>query len=123
MRRVVEATGGIPGADGRDKNGDFVIVLDPAGLGRDCRVMVEAKDKPTQKLTGKDDALAYLSAAMRTAMRRAGVLSVRPACRRSPTTAAGCSKLPAGSAGRRGGQGASSEALALLADLEARPGA
>jgi hypothetical protein len=28
MRRVVEATGGIPGADGRDKNGDFVIVLD-----------------------------------------------------------------------------------------------
>jgi hypothetical protein len=85
--------------------------------------MVEAKDKPTQKLTGKDDALAYLSAAMRTAMRRAGVLSVRPACRRSPTTAAGCSKLPAGSAGRRGGQGACSEALALLADLEARPGA
>lgn len=72
---IVEATGGTPGADGRDKKGDFTVTLNPAGLaGADRRVVVEAKDRPTQRLTGKDGALTYLDAAMRNRAAHAGVL-------------------------------------------------
>jgi hypothetical protein len=71
---LVEATGTTAGLDGRDKKGDFVITLDPASVsGRDLRVVVEAKDKPSQRLAGKDGALTYLAGAMRNRGAEAGV--------------------------------------------------
>ena len=72
---IVEATGGTPGADARNKKGDFTVTLNPGSVsGRDLRVVVEAKDKPSQKLTGKDGALPYLADAMSNRAAHAGVL-------------------------------------------------
>lgn len=72
---IVEDTSGTPGPDGRDKKGDFTVTLNPStvgGAGR--RIVVEAKDKPGQRLTGKDGALTYLDDAMRNRQAAAGVL-------------------------------------------------
>jgi hypothetical protein len=72
---IVEATGGTPGLDGKNKKGDFVITLNPETLGgRDRRVVVEAKDRPTQKLSGKTGALTYLTEAMENRAADAGIL-------------------------------------------------
>jgi len=43
---IVEATGGTPGLDGKNKKGDFVATLNPDSIGgRDRRVVIEAKDR------------------------------------------------------------------------------
>lgn len=61
----VEDTSGTPGLDGASKKGDFVATLDPQSIGgRDRRVVIEAKDRPSQKLDGKFGALTYLAQAM-----------------------------------------------------------
>lgn len=62
---AVEDTSRIPGLDGASTKGDFVATLDPQSIGgRDRRVVIEAKDRPNQKLGGKDGALTYLALAM-----------------------------------------------------------
>jgi hypothetical protein len=72
---MVEATGGTPGADGKNKKGDFVVTLNPESIGgRDRRVVIEAKDQPSQKLAGKAGALTYLTQAMENRAADAGVL-------------------------------------------------
>jgi hypothetical protein len=72
---IVEATGGTPGLDGKNKKGDFVVTLNPETLGgRDRRVVIEAKDRPSQKLGGKTGALTYLAEAMRNRAADAGIL-------------------------------------------------
>jgi len=72
---VVEATGGTPGLDGKNKKGDFVVILNPESIaGRDRRVVIEAKDRPSQKLSGKTGALTYLSQAMENRGADAGIL-------------------------------------------------
>jgi hypothetical protein len=72
---LVEATGGTPGLDGKNKKGDFVVTLNPETLGgRDRRVVIEAKDRPTQKLAGKAGALTYLAEAMENRAADAAIL-------------------------------------------------
>jgi hypothetical protein len=72
---IVEATGGTPGLDGKNKKGDFVVTLNPETLGgRDRRVVIEAKDRPSQKLSGKTGALTYLTEAMENRAADAGIL-------------------------------------------------
>lgn len=72
---IVEATGGTPGLDGKNKKGDFVATLNPDSIGgRDRRVVIEAKDRPTQRLAGKDGVLTYLAEAMRNRAADAGIV-------------------------------------------------
>jgi hypothetical protein len=72
---IVEATGGTPGLDGKNKKGDFVVTLNPESVGgRDRRVVIEAKDRPSQKLSGKTGALTYLTEAMENRAADAGIL-------------------------------------------------
>jgi hypothetical protein len=72
---VVEATGGTPGIDGASKKGDFVVTLNTETIGgRNRRVVVEAKDRPSQRLAGKDGALTYLADAMVNRSAAAGVM-------------------------------------------------
>lgn len=70
----VEDTSGTPGLDGKSKKGDFVATLNPESIGgADRRVVIEAKDRPTTKLRGKDGALTYLALAMENRQAAAGV--------------------------------------------------
>jgi hypothetical protein len=70
----VEDTSGAPGVDGKSKKGDFVATLNPESIGgADRRVVIEAKDRPTTKLGGKDGALTYLTLAMENRQAAAGV--------------------------------------------------
>jgi len=72
---TVEATGGTPGLDGKNKKGDFVVTLNPESIGgRDRRVVIEAKDQPGQRLVGKAGALTYLTQAIENRDADAGIL-------------------------------------------------
>lgn len=71
---TVEDMSTIVGVDGRSKQGDFVAYLnEDATAGRDRRVVIEAKDRPTQRLRGKDGALTYLSESMANRDAEAGI--------------------------------------------------
>lgn len=71
---TVEDTSTVPGVDGRSKQGDFVAYLnEDATAGRDRRVVVEVKDRPTQRLRGKDGALTYLLESMANRDAEAGI--------------------------------------------------
>ena len=72
---IVENTSGTPGLDGSVKKGDFTVTLNPETTGgRNRCVVVEAKDRPAQKLTGKEGALPYLSLAMENRQAEAAVM-------------------------------------------------
>jgi hypothetical protein len=68
---IVEDTSRSAGADGRSKHGDFTITLASEQV---QRVVVEAKDRPTLKLTGRSGALAALRGAMENRDANVGIL-------------------------------------------------
>lgn len=71
---VVEDTTGSPGADGASKKGDFTITVAPRPDADPARIVVEMKDRPTLKLTGRDGALTALGGAMTNREASVGIL-------------------------------------------------
>lgn len=71
---VFEDMSNVTGVDGRNKQGDFVAFLNRETTGgRDRRVVIEAKDRPAQRLSGKNGALTYLSESIANRQAEAGI--------------------------------------------------
>lgn len=82
---IVEDTTHSPGADGTSKKGDFTITVSPTPNAGPTRIVVETKDRPTLKLTGRDGALTALDGAM---VNREAVVGILVCATAAPALAA-----------------------------------